>query len=490
MQGIKELILLCQQHNMCSLAQPANGKFTDTNLIRLYEEIRSGHFLADADAVAEIPGYVSLKHALREILIADIRQIFSVVELSDDYDRAFCQCQQLWLGIRMLTGQNAAILAPDLASRLLKLTQKFDFTRLNMEISAFQRIHYCLREYQSDRCAEADRSYQRYRQVFKAEFEIEEKYLFLTGLAVNNRSGQKKIKRLAKSDFESIRPWMQTHSGYKVQLFGNLIGLTCFIACEDYQNALKICERAIRFFESRPYPVRAALQIFYYQALICNTQLRRYTAGRKAAERCIALAQEGDFNWFKFRELYVVLLLHTRRYEQAAAIFSETRKQPQFVFLPDYTQEIWDTMHMLLYFLQTVDAISVPLLETGQVLKGPWIASDKRADVCNARLILKFLWHIRNGDQAILDEASALIGQYIRQHLKGENTRRSYYFLKMLQQVPAVHFDCRKAKARAARFLEKMNAIPVQLSNQTMEMELAPYEDVWAMVLKILPKSR
>ncbi|MCB0528632.1 MAG: hypothetical protein KDC65_09175, partial [Saprospiraceae bacterium] len=76
--------------------------------------------------------------------------------------------------------------------------------------------------------------------------------------------------------------------------------------------------------------------------------------------------------------------------------------------------------------------------------------------------------------------------QYCYRHLRGEDTQRSYNFLKMLLQIPMGQFDRKMVEPKAARYLEKLRAIPLQLANQTHEIEIIPYEDLWDYALQSL----
>jgi hypothetical protein len=54
-----------------------------------------------------------------------------------DYQKAYYECHRLWLiVVKILTGQNANKAAMGLAVKLLKQTERFDFTLLTMDIAS------------------------------------------------------------------------------------------------------------------------------------------------------------------------------------------------------------------------------------------------------------------------------------------------------------------------------------------------------------------
>lgn len=56
----------------------------------------------------------------------------------------------------------------------------------------------------------------------------------------------------------------------------------------------------------------------------------------------------------------------------------------------------------------------------------------------------------------------------------------------MLLQIPLGQFDRAVVETKAARFLEKLRSYPLQLANQTYEIEILPYEDLWQFALESL----
>ena len=103
-----------------------------------------------------------------------------------------------------------------------------------------------------------------------------------------------------------------------------------------------------------------------------------------------------------------------------------------------------------------------------------------------AILVIKLLLLLRERKfHRLLDEVEAT-EQYCYRHLRGDNTKRSYYFLKMLLQIPLGQFDAEVIPAKAERFLEKLKSYPLQVANQTYEIEIIPYEDLWEFALETL----
>ena len=497
MQDLKELILLLSQHNIHPLRHLAGSE--DSKLLALYEGIAKGKFNTDEEAAAALyggkdgtSGYRKLKSDLRERLLDHVFQINTDLGHYSDYQKAYYDCHKQWVLVRFLTGQNANTVALTLANRLLRISEKFDFILLCMDIASYLRIQYGLRESNDKRFREANQQFEYFRKVYDAECLAEELYTTLVVRTVNNRSAQAEVHQTAREYYERIQPAMEQYHTYKLHMYGYMIGLMHYTSVNNYLEAIRYCDKAIAFFEARPYEARVPLQIFYYQHLICNIQLRQFEEGKESARQCIKLMQEGTFNWFKYQELYLHLLLHTGRFDEAAGLLQSTLEHPRFEFLPENTTEIWRIYESYIYYLAKAGKMSFPARDKFKLAKfiNDLVIFNKDKSGMNiAVIIIKWLTLLQERQYGkVLDEVEAT-EQYCYRHLRGDNTKRSYYFLKMLLQIPLGQFDRAIVEPKAARFLEKLQSYPLQLANQTYEIEILPYEDLWKLALESLENA-
>jgi hypothetical protein len=497
MQGLKELILLLKRHNIHPFKHLAGLDTGKSKLLLLYEGIAKNKFSSDEEAANELyreesidtSKYRKLKSDFREKLLSAVFQINTDLGHYSDYQKAYYDCHKEWVMVRFLTGQNANTAALALANSLLRKSEKFDFTLLSMDVASYLRIQYGLRESNDKRFRETNQQFNYYRKIYDAECLAEELYSTLVVRTVNNRSAQEEVYRLSNEYYAQIEPLLKEFQSYKLNMYGYMIGLMRFTTVNDYESALKYCEEAIAFFKKRPYEARVPLQIFYYQHLICNIHLRRFEEGKKSVQHCIRLMEEGTFNWFKFKELYLLLLLHIKQYEQAGEILLKTLEHPRFEFLPENAKELWRIYEPYVYYLATLGKIKSPIRNKFKLAKFinevPIFSKDK-SGMNIAILVIKILIQLQEHKYSrVLDEVEAT-EQYCYRHLRGEDTQRSYNFLKMLLQIPMGQFDKNVIIAKAERYLEKMKDIPLQLANQTHEIEIIPYEVLWEYALESL----
>lgn len=494
MQALKELIYILKQnslHPLNGLGQPIEGK---SKMGTLYQGIDKGRFQSDEEAARAIypeerdsTRYRKLKSDLREKLLNAILQFTGQQSDYSDYQRAYYECHREWLMVKILTGQNANTAALYLANRLLKHAEKFEFTMLCMDILSYLRIQYGLRESNDKKFKEADRLFTYYRKVYDAECQAEQLYTALIVSFVNSRSAKDEVHQGAVSAYSEIKDALAQYPTYRLHLYGHMIGLLCYTSINDYTSALEYCEQVITFFDRKGYEARVPLQIFYYQELICNIQLRQFEKGQQSAHRCFELMQDGTFNWFKYQELYFMLSLHTEQYEQGTNVLLRSLNHPRFQFLPDNVKELWRIYESYVYYLSALGKMNLPQgykFKLAKFINETPIFSKDKSGMNIAILAIRLLFLILEKKYGqLLDEVEA-VEQYCYRYLNGKNTQRSYCFIKLLLQIPLGHFDVKVIQKKAERYLDKLSKIPIQVANQTHEIEIIPYENLWALALQ------
>lgn len=498
MKALKEIIFLLRQSDIHPFEHLKSGT-TNSKLHTFFEGIADGSLTNDIEAEKALydgktggAAYRKLKSDLRERLFESVININTNNAAFSDYQKAYYHCHRQWVVVRILTGMNANTSAMTLATRLLKQAERFNFTLLCMDIASYLRIQYGLRESNDHKYNETDALFNRYRELYDAECLAEQLYTQLIVKYVNNRSAQQEVHQKAILFYEKIAKAMENHESYKLQMYGYLIGLLQFTLVNDYQSAMQFCSEAIRFFDGRPYEARTPLQIFHYQNLVCNIQLRRFEDGQISANACMQFMQEGTFNWFKYQELFLHLSLHSREYEQADHTLQSILKHPRFEFLPPNAKELWAIYEAYIYYLHAAGLMKSALGEKfklARFIRRTSIFSKDKGGLNVAIIISRLLILLQERNyRQIIDEIDG-INQYCYRYLRGENTKRSYYFIKMLLTIPFAQFDPRVTEGKVAKLKEKMDKIPFQVDNQTHEIEIIPYEHLWEMAMADLDKK-
>lgn len=153
MQELKELVYILNQLQIRPVLSGGQRGDSSSKLVKFYEGIEKNRFDTDEKAEAYLypegpssVNYRKLKSDLRDKLITSVASFNAKNTDLTDYQKAYYECHRLWLVVKILTGQNANKAAMGLAVKLLKQTERFEFTLLTMDIATYLRFQYGLRE--------------------------------------------------------------------------------------------------------------------------------------------------------------------------------------------------------------------------------------------------------------------------------------------------------------------------------------------------------
>lgn len=279
---------------------------------------------------------------------------------------------------------------------------------------------------------------------------------------------------------------MHQYDAYRLHLCGYLIRNMVYSSINDYENTIQMCDKAIHFFESKAYTAHLPLQIFYFQKIVCYTQLKEYHKGKIAAEQCIVLMEEGSYNWFKLQESHILLAFHTREYQSAYTIFLETVNQSQFQFLSSNIAEMWKVYEAYIQYLILVEQVKTKAhdkrftaFRLNRFLnETPLYSKDKRG-MNIPILIIQILLLLHKKKFTALTDKMEAIEKYCTRYLRQDDTFRSNCIIKMLLHIPAARFHQTAVIRKVQQYLDKLQTVPLNIANQTHEIEIIPYEDLW-----------
>lgn len=497
MQELRELADIVTPKKLKSIANLGVAALPHAKMRRFYEGVSEGLWRSDEEAIAELfpgqdnpPHYFRLKNALRDYL----HRMLFLIDLDLPHyqlrQKAWFDCYRQWATMKLLTGKNARTSQIGLANDLLRMTRKYEFTDLTVDIARSLRLYYGSIEGNVKKYEHYAALTREYDEVLQAENRAEDMYTDLVLRFVNDKSAKHDVHQQALEAFQSIAPALERHHSYRLHLSGRLIEVLVYTSVNDYRNTVEVCGRAIRFFESKDYTANLPLQIFLQQEMVCFVQLRDYQRGKQVAERGMTLLEEGTFNWFKYQELLLMLSFHTQEYQSAYEIFERSVQHRRFDTLPNSVLEVWKIQEAYLFYLAELGKVKPDpqgsTFSDFRVSKflneTPRYSKDKRG-MNIAILVFQIIWLVlaRRYNETI-DRMDA-IEKYTTRYLKKDDTFRSNCFIKMLLAVAAAGFH-RVAAARAAeKFVVALRSMPLDFAQQSHEVEIIPYEHLWELVL-------
>ena len=500
MQILRELIQIINRTKLRGLRKIGFPFEADNRLAEFYDHVADG--MSDEKEIAEqllgkpvlSGGYRRLKSDLNDRLID---ALFLVDLTQPSYNKrqvAYYEIYKNWSASKILIGKNARFASVQVAERALRQALEYEFNDVALDISRHLRLHYGTivgdkRKYEHY-ATECDRL----QALAQAENLAEGLYAELIIHFVRQKADQEHITEQATTSYGRLVPLLEQMDSYNLRLYANLIQLASYTSAHDYEGAARACDDMIQYFEAKSYTASVPLQIAYYQKLVCYLQLRRFDEQALPIDRCLRLMEEGSFNWFKFQETYLVLALHTGKYERAYDTYRKSVKHSRFNSQPASLREYWRVLEAYLHFLVEVGELPTAAedkrfskFRIGRFLnQTPIFAKDKRG-VNIGILIVQILFLVTRGQYGDTIDKIDAVEQYCRRYLYQNDTLRAFYFIKALLVLPKSGFHREGVRRKAEQYLEKLAQEPLERAGTSAaHVEIIPFERLWEMLISSL----
>ena len=500
MQALQELAFIVNKHKLRNIELAANFSTNQTKMAEFYNGLLENKFRNDDEAAQFFyetnrrnSNYQKLKSNLRRRLINSLFFIDVKQPYYADRQRAYYESYREWAAAKILMGKNARKAGIALCHKILKEAKKYEFNDLVMDITRTLRLHYGYSQGNAKKFEYFHEMYQEYEKIYLEENKAEELYVKLIIKYVNNRAQKDEVHQKALEYYRELEPILARNQSYRAHLYGNLIRFAAFTSVNDYDATIKACHETIEAFRAKPYLAKVPLQICYFQLLVCYTQIKQFEKGKEAAELCLDQLEEGNFNWFAYHQNYFFLSMHTKNYAEAYRILSKVKRHKRYKFLPSNTQEVWKIFEAYMHYLISIGKLDLSEVDpkprkfsVNRFLNDtPIFSKDKRGlniPILIAQIL--FLIHQKKYDM-VIDRIDA-IERYCTRYLRKDDTFRSNCFIKMLLQIPVSGFHKNGVQRRANRYYKELLANPLELSSQSHDIEIIPYEDLWELALNSL----
>lgn len=498
MKDLLELAQIVTRRKLKSvelLNETETGK-EKSKIQEFYDLLQEGEIEEEEDMAQLLYGagkqassYQKMRSVLKNRMVSALFLIDLKQASYKDRQRAYYECYRDWAAAKMLFGKQARTAAISISRKLLRVARQFEFTELLVDILQTLRVFHATIEGDVKKYEQYNTELKQMQALWMEENRVEELYLELSIAFVNTKATRAGMQEKARAYYRAVEQSLQAYGSYRLHLCGRLIEVSEHTVVNDYEQTVDVCERAIAFFKSKHFEAPIPLQIFYYQQAICFLQLRRFEEAEQAAEHSSAFIEPGTFNWFKLKELLMLLYMHSERYEYAFREVEGVLEHSGFSGLPENVQETWKIAQAYCHFLgkaAQIEALSDSTFRLARFLNEMELFSRDKKGMNIHLLFLELLIQIAEGHYGVLIDRVEAMDKYRTRYLGEEELRRSNHFLKMLLQLPKNAFDRAKAEGKAAEDYEALLALPIELANQAYTAEVVPYEKLWALTLNLL----
>lgn len=500
MEELKYLVEVVNRDKVKKIEIIGDTTSNPSKLNQLYNALLEGKFKSDKEAAEyffpntknSLKQFSNLKGLLRNRLINTIFFIDIKKPNYKDIQRAYYTCYKQTAAVQILLGKTARVPAISLAQKTLKKALEFEFTDLALELATIMRRNSGMKGDRKNFILYND-LVNELKAKYNDELLAEEYYMDLLSEAAISSGYKASTINKAKTYFEALVKINHSRNTHKFQYFKYLVIIARFELENDYKSILKYSTEAIKELSKKPHlssPKRLAA--FILRKLVCHLHFKNFLDAEKGIIEYQNIISPGTRNWYIILTYEIKLAILKKNYEKALNIYRKVVSNDGINRQSPDIKEIWKIHEAYIFFFEItgkIDSTAIKEIKKFRVSKFlnevPLYSKDKRGQNINILILqVLFLLNQRKYDQ-IIDRMESL-KMYTHRYLRKDDSFRSNCFIKMLIQLPKASFHKAAVLRKTEKLRHRLDEKPIELANQSAELEIVPYEYLWQLVLEQL----
>ncbi len=443
------------------------------------------------------PNYRRYRRSLRSTLLQELLKISLDVQATSSFQRAYYTTQKMMSVFNILRGSGRSRLSYSLAKQLLKTSRRYHFTEMRIELSRYLGRYYSNNEGQLDRSTELFNESERCLIILGAEMKIERIYSEFISHFINDKSLKFDLSKEVFEQLKELNQYIQEPiESYKFYLLFYSVGRHAAEGMGDFEKALYFSTKGFEFFDNLHFDNRTAKYMFMFAMSENYLKLGELSQAYHHINLSLDyLHYKGHANWFNAKHLMGLIELHQKNYDSAFKHHLEISQHSNLNSLPEDKLGVIRLQGAYLEFLRLTGEIQFGSAPTRFrinkfINEVPKFNADKRG-MRIPLIVAQLLYNLydRNYD-AIEDRIYALKDYCSRNLMRQSENFRSNCFIKMLLLIPSNNFNPIAARRKTNNLLRKLSEVPYELSTQSTQIEIIPYEDLWQIILKYLKSPK
>ena len=477
---------------LVDFVEPSYYKFLKGRVKELIDEIRNGNIKTDDQAIQLL--YPNNKNGFRYLnqtkrkarnLLTGFAMVSRSKKELNETQKNYQHCYQQYAIGKVLIFQARKEEGIRICEKILPKAIKYDFTDLVFLLARELRLHYSVVKNDTRNFRKFDNLCKIYGELMNAEASVEEIYCHVV-FQQNRKRAIRAFKTSNIEDYQHALKSFERLESNKLQVMLVTIKLIFHFSNFNYHQIIKECDNTITFLKQRSGVFQSYIFGLLLKKAIALIPLNNYSESKVLLKECLKLTTNGSYNWSIAMVYRLLLCFHEGNYQEAYDVYKANNANKNL--LSPALLEQWNILEAYIKFFVEVGQIEPYDTERFRLAKFlnevPIFSQDKIGNNI-AIHIIRTLFDLRRKKYGkIIIEMDAL-RQYNNRYLRKPETRRAYYFIKMLLQITLNDFHKEAVIRKTATDFDRLKSHPMHL-NQNFEVELVPFDILWEEVLHLL----
>ncbi len=309
----------------------------------------------------------------------------------------------------------------------------------------------------------------------------------------NDFSSSSNLSRLSLKYYEELKKLFKDDDFIRFRTFAIQLGTFGYQLNGQHEKAINLNNEALDFLTKRPKSTVFFKYIIMKDILKTYLVMKKYDRSLSYITEIESIGLSYNFNYFSLQSLKYQVLAYKGRYNELYTLtqfilsLKELKKN-------DLRLEQWKIKEAFVHFLVAVGKVDEQLV-TEKPLKAFRLrrfinemelhGKDKRG--ANIAIhVLQLLFYLKDKDYSKVGERLDALTQYTYRYLRNDATLRSNCFIKMLLKLPEADYNPIRTKRYVNKYWKKLQENPLDISLQSSEVEVIPYEHLWEMVIEMI----
>jgi len=271
----------------------------------------------------------------------------------------------------------------------------------------------------------------------------------------------------------------QKGDSVKFKIYENCIKVYYHLYLGNYLEVISSCAYALECLNTRKGGHVAHYLFFLRNKALSQIAVNQHSQAIETLIQAEKYTGNKPYNKYLLQYYKTICAFHVGNYEEAYHLFQKNKRckiediREQFVIVEAYLCFLSCTGHLQ---LDKTFRLGKYLNETFKAQQ------DKQGDNINILIAELLVYLVRNRGK-LIDRIEA-IRNYSYRHLKGQETRRARWFLKILCLLshPTVNFHPEALDRKAKKYIELLNDHPARIG-EGFAIEIIPYEKLLELVM-------
>lgn len=504
MEDLKNLIHLVTTHRPSAIQGIFDTENNDLKIVALFNIIRENSATSDEEAKVLIYGekassqaYLRLKLRLKDRLLSMLLFIELSTQSSKSLNNANFLIGKNYSIMKTLLTFNAKNLACELAEKTFRLCLKYELHEYGLMFSRHLRSQFGYIRHNKKKYQYYNKMTKKLELIFLAESKSEEYYAeistdYVTKKDLNHSLVINKLKKYTEELLEGI----ENIGTYKYCMNTYQLLSYRYLLEKKFELVIETVTKAKSFLSSKPFTHSYITYSFSSDLIIAYNGLNQPDKSIELCKGNLNYFADNSLNWFLNKNILLSLYLFKGNYSEALIGLQEATNNKALAMYEHYRQIFLIKEAYLNFIINYLPSDLTNIqpevnfkFRLSKFLNDVPLYSKDKSGLNMSIIIIQLLYLLAQKKYSQIGDKLSSLNQYCHRYLRNTDTLRNNIFIKMLLVLPELQYNPIRIQRHVKKLHHRLIHTPIQLSEQSLEVELIPYEKLWEYTMVILSKK-